>query len=145
MFGTSFGRFSDTSFSRCSGTSFGRFSDTSFSRFLVPFLVDFLIPVLVDVLVPVLVDVLVPVLVDVLVPVLIDVLAYLLTSGNCQGEISPLPTLLSGRFCASPLNLQNCTLQLHTCDRVAMLQLEICKFLAGDFISTYLMHVFIVN
>jgi hypothetical protein len=25
-----------------------------------------------------------------------------------------------------------------------MLQLEICKFLAGDFLSTYLMHVFIV-
>jgi hypothetical protein len=34
---------------------------------------------------------------------------------------------------------------MHTCDRVAMLQLEICKFLAGDFLSTYLMHVFIVN
>ena len=26
-----------------------------------------------------------------------------------------------------------------------MLQLEICKFLAGDFLSTYLMHVFIVS
>ena len=25
-------------------------------------------------------------------------------------EISPLPTLLRGRFCASPLNAQNCTL-----------------------------------
>ena len=32
----------------------------------------------------------------------------------------------------------------HTCDRVAMLQLEICKFLAGDLVSTYLMCVFIV-
>ena len=32
----------------------------------------------------------------------------------------------------------------HTCDRVAMLQLAICKFLAGDFLSTYLMRVFIV-
>ena len=26
-------------------------------------------------------------------------------------------------------------LTLHTCDRVAMLQLEICKFLAGDLVS----------
>ena len=25
--------------------------------------------------------------------------------------------------------------QYHTCDRVAMLQLEICKFLAGDLVS----------
>jgi len=29
--------------------------------------------------------------------------------------------------------------KFHTCDRVAILQLEICKFLAGD-----LVHVFIV-
>jgi len=40
---------------------------------------------------------------------------------------------------------------IHTCDRVAMLQLEICKIfgwrfglVTGDFLSTYLMHVFIV-
>ena len=26
-------------------------------------------------------------------------------------------------------------LRVHTCDRVAMLQLEICKFLAGDLVS----------
>ena len=31
-----------------------------------------------------------------------------------------------------------------TRDRVAMLQLEICKFMAGDFLSTYLMRVFII-
>jgi hypothetical protein len=30
--------------------------------------------------------------------------------GTARGEISPLPTLLRGRFCASPLNAQNCTL-----------------------------------
>ena len=29
--------------------------------------------------------------------------------------------------------------QTRTCDRVAMLQLEICKFLDGDFLSMYLM------
>ena len=30
--------------------------------------------------------------------------------GTARGEISPLPTLLRGKFCASPLNAQNCTL-----------------------------------
>ena len=83
---------------------------------------------------------------------ILSYLTYLLTSGNCQGGDLPPTNSSKGRFCASPLNAQNCTMQLHTCDRVAMLQLEICKFLAGDlvsitghFLSTYLVHVFIVN
>jgi hypothetical protein len=57
------------------------------------------------------------------------------SQSQIDGCLKYLPTLLRGRFFASPLNAQNCTLQLHTCDRVAMLQLEICKFLAGDLVS----------
>jgi hypothetical protein len=33
------------------------------------------------------------------------------------------------------LKSENNLCHIHTCDRVAMLQLEICKFLAGDLVS----------
>ena len=55
--------------------------------------------------------------------------------GQNQGQVDILYMIVQCQILDGQNQGKVGILYMHTCDRVAMLQLEICKFLAGDLVS----------